>query len=64
MSEQSAAQGDRSTPDERERAADAESYGGQPIDDQELAQVWTDGGAEEAAVTKSGEPTDEPAEGK
>ena len=31
------------TPEERERVAEVGSYGGVPMDDQELADVWTGG---------------------
>ncbi len=49
MSEQAATQGgDQSTADERQRAAEAESYGGQPIDSEELADVWTAGNGVES----------------
>jgi hypothetical protein len=33
--------GGTATPDEKQKAAEAESYGGVPMDDQEMADVWT-----------------------
>ena len=51
MTDQQAASDEQPQPteDEQARAAEAESYGGQPIDDQELSDVWTSGGQTESS---------------
>ena len=46
-------------PPEEEKAAEVESYGGVPMTEEELGQVWTTSGGEtEPAATTEQEPPD------
>src|SRR3954447_6682304 len=55
MPDQQGRANDLATPAEKEKAAEVESYGGVPMDDQELADVWTSGGrVESGAEPESG----------
>jgi len=50
MPSQQGTSNDPATPEEKEKAAEVESYGGVPMDDQELADVWTSGGHVESGA--------------
>jgi len=54
MSSHEEAANDPATPEEEEKAAAVESYGGVPMDDQELADVWSSGGTVESGAADPG----------